>query len=354
MTKQDSLTIRKPDDWHLHLRDGDTLTAVVPFTARQFGRAIVMPNLVPPVTTIAEAIAYRSRIMDAIPDGVGFEPLMTCYLTDNTDADEVANGHADGVFAAVKLYPAGATTNSDSGVTDLKGVYPVLERMQEIGMPLLVHGEVTAADVDVYDREAVFIDQVLTPLLIDLPALRVVFEHATTADAVAFVRDNTARMAATITAHHLQINRTDIFRGGIRPHLYCLPIAKRERHRQALRQAATSGEAAFFLGTDSAPHPVSAKESACGCAGVFSAPAALEVYAHVFDEEGALDRLEAFASLNGPKFYGLEANQARVTLERQECCVAMAVSVGNETLQPYRAGETLPWRLADGQPSRQQ
>jgi len=348
MADNDTITLRRPDDWHLHLRDGDMLAVVAPYTARQFARAIIMPNLVPPVTTIAEAVAYRERILAALPAGAGFTPLMTCYLTDNADADEIARGHEEGVFAAVKLYPAGATTNSDSGVTDLKGVYPVLERMQSIGMPLLIHGEVTDGDVDVYDREAMFIDRVLTPLLDDMPELRVVFEHATTADAVAFVRSRGDNVAATITAHHLEINRTDMFRGGIRPHLYCLPIAKRERHRLALREAATSGEAAFFLGTDSAPHPVSAKETDCGCAGVFSAPTALEVYTQVFDEEDALNNLEAFASLNGPHFYGLAANTEMVTLERREQLVAETLIAGAESLKPYRAGEALPWRLQAG------
>ncbi len=348
MASSDTITLRRPDDWHLHLRDGDMLAAVVPFTARQFARAIIMPNLVPPVTTVAEATAYRERIMAALPADADFTPLMTCYLTDNADADEIARGHEEGVFAAVKLYPAGATTNSDSGVTDLKGVYPVLERMQAIGMPLLIHGEVTDGDVDVYDREAVFIERVLTPLLADMPELRVVFEHATTADAVAFVRSRGDYVTATITAHHLEINRTDMFKGGIRPHLYCLPIAKRERHRLALREAATSGDASFFLGTDSAPHPVSAKETDCGCAGVFSAPTALEVYTQVFDEENALNTLEAFASLNGPRFYGLEANAGTVTLERQDQSVPETLGTGSENLKPYRAGEALPWRLQAG------
>ncbi|MDD9877436.1 MAG: dihydroorotase [Magnetovibrio sp.] len=347
MSDTDRLTIRRPDDWHVHFRDGAMLDAVVPFTARQFGRAIVMPNLVPPVTTVAAAAEYRERIMAAVPDGVDFTPLMTAYLTDDTDPDELARGHADGVFTAVKLYPAGATTNSASGVTDLKHARPALARMQEIGMPLLVHGEVTDANVDVFDREAVFIDKVMTGLLADFPALKVVFEHVTTKDAVDFVAAHDGPIAATITAHHLVINRTDIFRGGIRPHLYCLPIAKREVHRQALRAAAASGGPKFFLGTDTAPHAVAAKETACGCAGIFSAPTALEAYVQVFDEMEALANFEAFASLNGPAFYGLPANEAQVTLERAPSEVPATVeSADGETVQPFQAGETLPWRLA--------
>jgi len=342
-----TLTIKRPDDWHVHFRDGAMLATVVPYTARQFARAIVMPNLVPPVTTITAANAYRDRIAAAVPEGVAFTPLMTAYLTDETDTDELANGFEQGVFSAVKLYPAGATTNSASGVTDISRVAGVLERMQDIGMPLLVHGEVTDPDVDVFDREAVFIDQVMSQLVADFPALKVVFEHVTTRDAVDFVADQSGPVAATITAHHLVINRTDIFRGGIRPHLYCLPIAKREVHRQALRAAATSGNAKFFLGTDTAPHAISVKETACGCAGIFSAPTALEVYAGVFDEEAALDKLENFASLNGPAFYGLAANTETVTLERAELVVPESViSAEGEAVQPFQAGETLGWRLA--------
>ena len=349
MSDMDRLTIRRPDDWHLHFRDGDMLAAVVPFTARQFARAIVMPNLVPPVTTVAEAEGYRDRILTAVPDGIDFTPLMTCYLTDNADANEIARGFETGAFTAVKLYPAGATTNSDSGVTDLANVRGVLDRMQAIGMPLLIHGEVTDHDVDVFDREAVFIERVMSPLISDFPELRVVFEHVTTADAVDFVRAHAAsgRMGATITAHHLVINRSDIFKGGIRPHLYCLPIAKRERHRAALVDAATSGEAAFFLGTDSAPHPVTAKETDCGCAGVFTAPTALEVYAEAFDAAGALDRLEAFASLNGPAFYGMPANDTTVTLERAAAETPVAVVAGGDEVRPFRAGERLGWRIVE-------
>ncbi len=346
MTDQNILTIRRPDDWHVHFRDGAMMAAVVPFTARQMARAIVMPNLVPPVTTAALAAAYRDRILAAVPDGVGFTPLMTAYLTDNTDPDDLAAGFRDGVLTAVKYYPAGATTNSDSGVTSIDNVYPVLERMAEIGMPLLVHGEVTDADVDVFDREAVFIERTLAPLAARLPGLKIVFEHITTADAAAFVEGAGASVAATVTAHHLVINRTDIFRGGIRPHLYCLPIAKREVHRQALVKAATSGNAKFFLGTDTAPHAAHTKETACGCAGIFSAPAAIEVYAEVFDKAGALDKLEAFASLNGPTFYGLPVNEATITLERKPWEQPEAVDLpGGDRLVSFRGGETLSWRL---------
>lgn len=339
------ITLRRPDDWHVHFRDGAMLSAVVPFTARQFARAIVMPNLVPPVKTVAEAEAYRSRILAAVPPGVDFEPLMTAYLTDDADPDELARGFEAGVFRAVKLYPANATTNSAAGVSDVTRVMPVLERMQQIGMPLLVHGEVTAAEIDVFDREAVFLETVLAPLFRELPALKVVVEHATTKEAVDFVRAHAPRVAATITAHHLVINRTDIFRGGIRPHLYCLPIAKREAHRQALRAAATSGEACFFLGTDTAPHARETKEAACGCAGIFTATTAMEVYAEVFEEEGALDKLEAFASLNGPAFYGLPPNEARVTLRRVPLHVPDSVPADGSTVVPFRAGETLRWHL---------
>ncbi|QQP90920.1 dihydroorotase [Skermanella sp. TT6] len=342
-----SLTIRRPDDWHLHLRDGAMLKAVLPFTARQFGRAIIMPNLKPPVTTVDQAKRYAAEIRDALPEGSTFQPLMTCYLTDGADPDEIARGHEEGVFTAVKLYPAHATTNSAHGVTDLDKVAGVLERMQRIGMPLLVHGEVTDQDVDIFDREAVFIDRVLAPLLKRYPELKVVFEHITTEEAADFVSaDASGRLGATITAHHLVINRSHIFAGGIRPHLYCLPIAKRERHRLALRRAATSGAAPFFLGTDSAPHPVTAKESACGCAGVFTAPTAVEVYAQVFAEEGALDRFEAFASLNGPRFYGLDPNPDTITLDRTGQTVPdIVLSADGDAVLPFRSGERLDWRL---------
>lgn len=346
MTQTESLTIRRPDDWHIHLRDGAMLEAALPYTARQFARAIVMPNLAPPVTGSQAAAAYRERIYAALPDGLKFEPLMTAYLTDNSDANDIAQGFKHGVFTAAKLYPAGATTNSDSGVTDIANIHGVLEKMEEIGMPLLVHGEVTDPDIDIYDREHVFIHRVMEPTLNRFQGLKVVFEHITTAAAVDFVRAQGPRLGATITVHHLMINRTDIFKGGIRPHMYCLPVAKREQHRLALREAATSGEAQFFLGTDTAPHTVSDKESACGCAGIFSAPAALELYAQVFDEERALDQFEAFASLNGPAFYGLEPNSETVTLKREDWTVPESVTVADGgTVKPFMAGETLSWRL---------
>ena len=347
----DTLTLIRPDDWHVHLRDGAMLQRVAPATAAQFARAIVMPNLAPPVTSIAAAQDYRDRIIKAVGDTVDFTPLMTCYLTDTADPGDIRHGYEDGVFAAVKLYPAGATTNSAAGVTDLSRVSGVFESMQETGMPLLVHGEVTDPAIDIFDREAVFIDRVLEPLLRDFPALKVVFEHITTADAVAFVRAQGPRLAATITVHHLMIARNAMFQGGIRPHMYCLPVAKREQHRLALREAATSGEACFFLGTDSAPHVVEAKESGCGCAGIYSAPAALELYAQVFDEERALDKLEAFASLNGANFYGLPVNQGTVTLQRQDWTVPETIAVAGATsVTPFQAGMVVPWKL-DANPS---
>src|SRR3954468_1399617 len=342
------LTIRRPDDWHLHLRDGAMLKAVLPFTARQFGRAIVMPNLKPPVTTVVQATAYADAIRDALPSGSSFQPLMTCYLTDGADADEIARGHETGVFTAVKLYPANATTNSAHGVTDLRKVAGVLERMERIGMPLLVHGEVTDAEVDIFDREAVFLDRVLGPLLREHPGLRAVLEHVTTADGVAFVEQGGERLAGTITVQHLMLNRNALLVGGIRPHLYCLPILKTEADRQALRRAATSGSGRFFLGTDSAPHPVGAKECACGCAGCFTAPEALELYTQVFEEEAALDRLEQFAALAGPRFYGLAPNEERVTLVRDPWSVPARVPVAGEAreVRPFMAGEPVAWRLA--------
>jgi dihydroorotase len=342
----DTITLLRPDDWHVHLRDGAMLATVVPFTARHFARAIVMPNLVPPVTDVATARAYRERILAALPAGAAFTPLMTCYLTDATNPQEVARGWDEGVFAAVKFYPAHATTHSEFGVTDYRRTMPVLERMAALGMPLLVHGEVTDPEVDVFDREAMFIDRVLDPLRRRLPELHTVLEHVTTEEAVDYVDAAGPNLAATITAHHLVINRNAIFAGGIRPHLYCLPIAKREKHRRALRRAATSGNPRFFLGTDSAPHPVSAKETACGCAGIFTAPCALEIYAEVFEEEGALDRFEAFASLNGPAFYRLPVNDARVTLCREPFAVPENIGERETALIPFRAGETLRWRLA--------
>jgi dihydroorotase len=334
-----TLTIRRPDDWHVHLRDGAMLEAVAPYTARQFARAIVMPNLAPPITTVDAAGAYRQRIEAAA--GPGFTPLMTCYLTDGTDPDEVARGHSEGTWIAAKLYPAGATTNSASGVTDIRNIHRVLERMEDIGMVLCVHGEVTDPDVDVFDREAVFIERVLEPVTRDFPSLKIVFEHITTADAVAFVAGSAETLAATVTPQHLILNRNAIFSGGLRPHAYCLPVAKREAHRLAVRKAATSGSPKFFLGTDSAPHPRGAKESACGCAGIFNAPFALESYATVFEEEGALDRLEAFASENGANFYGLALNDGSVTMDKAPCAVPEEVA----GIVPFHAGETLRWRF---------
>ncbi len=350
MTDADTLTLRRPDDWHVHLRDGPMLDFAADLTARQFARAIVMPNLVPPVTTVAAATAYRERIFAALPAGRDFTPLMTAYLTDEIDPDEVETGFKSGVFTACKLYPAGATTNSASGVTDVRHIYGVLERMQAIGMLLLVHGEVVSPDIDIFDREAVFLERVLGPVLADFPALKVVLEHITTEDSVSFIEAAGSNLAATITAHHLRIDRNAMFEGGLRPHAYCLPVAKRRRHRQSLRKAAVSGNPKFFLGTDSAPHPRHEKESACGCAGIFSAPVALESYAQTFDEEGALDRLEAFASEFGPRFYGLPLNDGQVTLRREAQTVPDVVGSEDLDLVPFHAGETLSWRYveADG------
>jgi dihydroorotase len=339
------LTIRRPDDWHVHLRDGAVMAGVLPYTARQFARAIVMPNLSPPVTTVEAARAYRDRILAALPAGADFTPLMTAYLTDGTDPAEIAHGAAEGVFTAAKLYPAHATTGSAHGVTDVANIRSVLERMEAIGLPLLVHGEVTSAEVDIFDREAVFIDRVLAPLVRDMPGLKVVFEHITTAEAAAFVTEAGPNVAATITPQHLHINRNAMFAGGIRPHAYCLPVAKRELHRLALRKAATSGSAKFFLGTDSAPHAVSAKESACGCAGLFNSPYALESYAAVFEEEGALDRFEGFASLHGPAFYGLPVNAETVTLEKSLTQVPDQIDANGTPIVPFHAGEALGWRF---------
>ena len=339
MTRE--LTIRRPDDWHVHLRDGAMLERVARHTARQFARAIAMPNLTPPVTTIAAAQAYRARIVAAAGEGSGFAPLMTCYLTDAADAGEIARGYETGVFAACKLYPAHATTNSAHGVTDIATLAPVFETMQRIGMPLLIHGEVTDRAVDIFDREAVFIERVLTPLTRDYPALKVVLEHITTAEAAAFVGEAAGPIAATITPQHLMINRNAIFEGGIRPHAYCLPVAKREAHRLAVRRAAVSGSPRFFLGTDSAPHGVGAKEAACGCAGIFNAAYALEAYVGVFDEEGALDRFEGFASEHGARFYGLPLNEGTITLVREDTVVPERIG----DVVPFLAGETLRWRL---------
>jgi dihydroorotase len=343
---RDILTIRRPDDWHVHLRDGDMLRAVLPYTARAFARAIVMPNLVPPVATVAAAQAYRARIVAALPAGGSFTPLMTAYLTDDTAPGEIARGFVDGVWVAAKLYPANATTNSAHGVTDIRKIDAVLERMAEIGMPLLVHGEVTDPAIDVFDRETVFLERVLAPLMARRPDLRIVLEHVTTRDAVDFVAAAGPNLAATITAHHLVINRNALFAGGLRPHAYCLPVAKRESHRLALRRAAVSGSEKFFLGTDTAPHPVNDKERDCGCAGIFSAPAALETYAKVFEDEGALDRLEAFASRNGARFYGLPVNHGRVRLVREPWRVPAAIATGAGFVRPFLAGEELSWRLA--------
>lgn len=340
----DTITLRRPDDWHVHLRDGAMMAAVLPCTAARFARAIVMPNLVPPVTTIAAARAYRARILAALPAGADFTPLMTCYLTDEAEPAEIARGYVEGDFAAVKLYPAHATTNSAHGVTDFDRVMPVFESMAAIGMPLLIHGESTDPDVDVFDREAVFIERTLDRLRRRIPELRIVLEHITTAEAADYVASGGANLAATITVHHLMINRNAIFQGGIRPHLYCLPIAKREKHRLALRRAATSGDAHFFLGTDSAPHAIPTKETSCGCAGIFTAAGALELYAEVFEEEGALDRFEAFASLNGPAFYRLPVNEARITLRRAAYTVPAQIGEGALALAPFRAGEMLRWR----------
>ncbi len=343
MNTPDRITIRRPDDWHVHLRDGAMLKAVAPYTARQFARAIVMPNLSPPVTTTAAAAAYRDRIITAA--GAGFTPLMTAYLTDHTEADELRRGHGEGVFIAAKLYPAHATTGAAHGVTDVAHLTAVFETMQAIGMPLLIHGEVTDAHVDIFDREAVFIDRILTGIVRDFPALRIVFEHITTKDAVDFVIASGPSLAATITPQHLHINRNAMFEGGIRPHAYCLPVAKRELHRLALRAAATSGNPKFFLGTDSAPHAVEAKEAACGCAGIFNAPYAIESYAMVFDEDGAPDRLEGFASEFGPQFYGLPINKDAITLERAPTAVENAITAAGTTIIPFHAGETIGWRV---------
>ena len=338
-----TLTIRRPDDWHVHLRDGDMLRAVAPYTARQFARAIVMPNLVPPVTSPEAATEYRQRIVEAA--GTGFTPLMTCYLTDETKPDEIARGFGEQAWVAAKLYPAGATTNSASGVTDIRNIYPTLARMEKIGMVLCVHGEVTDPAVDVFDREAFFIERVLVRLVGDFPKLKIVLEHITTMEAADFVRAHPATVAATVTPQHLIINRNALFAGGLRPHAYCLPVAKREKHRLAVRKAATSGAANIFLGTDSAPHARHAKESGCGCAGIFNAPFALESYATVFEEDGALDRLEAFASVNGPRFYGLPLNEGTVTLERRDVEVPERIDSHGIELVPFHASETLHWAL---------
>ena len=340
------ITITRPDDWHLHLRDGDAMKAVLPDTSRRFARAIVMPNLKPPVTTVAQAAAYRERILAAVPPGPTFTPLMTLYLTDNLPADEIDRARASGFVHAVKLYPAGATTNSDAGVTDLKKCAATLARMEALGLPLLVHGEVTDPAVDIFDREAVFIDTVLAPLLKDFPALKVVLEHITTRDGADFVKNSGTNVAATITAHHLLLNRNAIFTGGIRPHHYCLPVLKRETHRRALVAAAISGNPKFFLGTDSAPHAKSTKEAACGCAGCYTAHAGIELYAEAFEAAGALDRLEGFASHFGADFYGLPRNADTITLVREAWTVPTSQPLlAGDPIVPLRAGETIAWRM---------
>lgn len=340
----DSLTITRPDDWHLHVRDGEALRTVVPHTAAQFGRAIIMPNLKPPVTTAEQAVAYRERILAAVPAGVAFEPLMTLYLTDNIPAEEIVRAKAAGVVA-LKLYPAGATTNSDAGVTDMRKTYATLEAMQRAGLLLLVHGEVTGSEIDLFDREAAFIEQQLIPLRRDFPELKIVFEHITTREAAQYVTESDRFVGATITPQHLLFNRNAIFTGGIRPHYYCLPVLKRETHRLALVEAATSGNAKFFLGTDSAPHAAHLKEHATGCAGCYSAHAAIEMYAEAFDNANALDKLEAFASFNGPDFYNLPRNTGTITLRRESWTPPESFAFGEAQLKPLRSGEALPWKL---------
>lgn len=341
----DKITITRPDDWHLHLRDGEALKAVLPDTARRFARAIVMPNLRPPVTNVQLAASYRQRIFDVLPKGAAFEPLMTLYLTDNTSAQDIAEAKASGIVKAFKLYPAGATTNSDSGVTSLDKCEAALSAMENLGLPLLVHAEVTDADVDVFDRERVFIDRHMKPLLVKYPSLKVVFEHITTKDAAEFVASAPANVAATITPHHLLMNRNAMFSGGIRPHHYCLPILKREEHRVALMKAATSGSSKFFLGTDSAPHAKSAKEAACGCAGMYSAHGGIELYAEAFDAVNAIDKLEGFASFYGADFYGLPRNVDQITLVKEAWTVPAEIAFADDVLVPLRAGQTIAWKM---------
>ena len=341
------IQITQPDDWHVHLRDSNTLMSVAPMTANQFNRAIVMPNLSPPVTTTQQALDYRERVLAAIPDGTQFDPLMTLYLTDNTTADEINRAHESGYVKAVKFYPAGATTNSDAGVTDLNLCHGAIAQMQKLGMPLLVHGEATAPHIDVFDREKAFIDLTLMPMINRFPDLKIVFEHITTADAVDFVQDTHDNIAATITPQHLLFNRNMMFKGGIRPHHYCLPVLKRENHRQAIVYAATKGNKKFFLGTDSAPHAKNNKESACGCAGIFSAHAAIELYTQVFEQQNALDKLEAFASFNGPDFYDLPRNTGTITLKKEPWIVPDSYPLADDSIIPLMAGETIQWKLVD-------
>ncbi|CAI2528070.1 Dihydroorotase [Serratia ficaria] len=348
MTAQpQALKIRRPDDWHIHLRDDEMLKTVVPYTSQVFGRAIVMPNLAPPVTTVEAARAYRDRILAAVPQGHNFTPLMTCYLTNSLSAAELVNGFEQGVFTAAKLYPANATTNSSHGVSDVKGIYPLFEQMQKIGMPLLIHGEVTDAHVDIFDREARFIDQVMEPIRQQFPELKIVFEHITTQEAAQYVQEGNRFLGATITPQHLMFNRNHMMVGGIRPHLFCLPILKRNIHQEALRKAVASGSDRFFLGTDSAPHAKHRKESSCGCAGVFNAPNAIPAYATVFDQLGALEHLEAFCSLNGPRFYGLPVNEDFIELQRAPTTQPQEIALGDESVIPFLAGETLSWSLKD-------
>jgi dihydroorotase len=346
MTAQpQALKIRRPDDWHIHLRDDDMLKTVLPYTSQVFGRAIVMPNLAPPITTVAAACAYRNRILAAVPQGHDFTPLMTCYLTNSLDAAELVNGFEQGVFTAAKLYPANATTNSSHGVSDVKGIYPLFEQMQKIGMPLLIHGEVTDAAVDIFDREARFIEQVMEPIRQQFPELKIVFEHITTKEAAQYVQEGNRFLGATITPQHLMFNRNHMLVGGIRPHLFCLPILKRNIHQDALRKAVASGSDRFFLGTDSAPHAKHRKESSCGCAGVFNAPNAIPAYASVFEQLGALEHLEAFCSLNGPRFYGLPVNTDFIELQRVATTQQEEIAMGSETVIPFLAGESLSWSV---------
>jgi dihydroorotase len=344
---QNQIIIRQPDDWHVHLRDDAVLESVLPYTARQFARAIVMPNLDPPIISRAMARLYRDRITTVIPPELEFTPLMTYFLTDLSDREEIAQGFFEKVFIACKLYPSGATTNSDRGVTNIKNIYKVLDRLQTIGMPLLIHGEVVDKDVDVFDREAVFIDRILKSLVKDFPNLKIVLEHITTIQSIEFVQASSDNIAATITPHHLIINRNAMFEGGIRPHNYCLPLAKRESHRLALRKAATSGSKKFFLGTDSAPHAVSRKETSCGCAGIFNAPCAIETYAQVFEEENKLDALELFSSINGPSFYGLPLNNKVMTLHKSKNYIAEQIKIKDQIFIPFNAGQTINWSILE-------